>query len=194
MSINLTELALALLWSATAPAAVTRPTPPARDFTYPGSAPMVRSPTGKLSITVARRSDDDPWQLRLFRGAQIVGTHEFDRWVDGNWSPSGRSVFVNDYEGSDTFDCLIPETRLRRSGFLSLATILQNNPSSGPVGVRSVKPPETPRNSHYYLTCQKWVDDTHIDVRLEGITLAGGQFSYALIFDTALSRFELAGH
>lgn len=170
---------------------------PSIKFKFPGSQRQIVSPSGK-ALLIVRRVDQSAAtpNLRVIdledRTGRIRASYEFDRRIDGQWSSMGDTLFVNDYQGSDTADCVVPFLMGDNERFTSLTKILIENKDSGPVDVQGIKPPETPDNSHYYLTCSKWINETVIAVELRGVTLAGGEFRYEFRFDTLKKRFELA--
>jgi hypothetical protein len=177
-----------------APAAAGSSGPWRADFDYPGSPALLRSPTRQASLVLESSPTDASGltERRLtLRDAdgKAITQYDFDRRVDGRWSPSGRSIFLNDYQGSNVADCLLPYRQGDKVGFVSLAAILREK-GSGPVGSDD-KPTETPDNSHYYLTCRSWLGEGSVAVELSGRTDAGGEFSYAFKFDIARRRFKL---
>lgn len=99
----------------------------------------------------------------------------FTRSVGVSWSPSGRSAYVNNYIGSNATDCLIVRVNVGPVRIDSITRML-----FGGRIVRSpnVLPPETPANSHFYLSCKGWDSEDAADVDLSGRTDAGGTFSY----------------
>lgn len=121
-----------------------------------------------------------------------LGEVFFDRWMDGSWAPSGDGVFISNHEGSSTSDCLVWNRSSTTSGLVSLTKVLLDDPKSGPVSAIGAKPVETPDNAHFYLTCTRWVSDEKIAVDLHGVTSAGGEFRYDMMFEVAPARFQLA--
>lgn len=164
-------------------------------FAYPGSPVSVKSPSGRAELTVNTLPPDKNGLggrvLSLSVEAGRTAQYRFDRRIDGQWSPSGQIIFLNDYQGSDVVDCLIPYRSDKEWTFESLTEILLKNKYSGPVTTPGIKPPETTNNSHFYLTCTRWISEKLLEVRLRGITLAGGEFLYNFKFNIPMKHFEI---
>jgi hypothetical protein len=163
-------------------------------FAFPGDLHEVRSPGGNLRATYADvASPPDEAVQYLF---SIVDAHgrslahlSFIRAVKGLWAPDGERLYLNYFMGSTQIDCLVwspGDSRLA-----SLTESLLHDPKSGPVEGFGNKPPETPENSRFRLTCDGWRTADRISVTLEGVTWAGGQFKYELIYDIDTRKFNL---
>ena len=68
--------------------------------------------------------------------------------------------------------------------------MLLNDPKSGPDEAGGAKPPETPENSRFELTCEGWMPQDKLSVNLEGDTWAGGHFKYRFVYDVRARRFN----
>lgn len=98
------------------------------------------------------------------------------------------NLYLNDFLGSTQIDCFVwtPQNR----ALSSLTEALLRDPNSGPVEGRGAKPPETPENSRFELTCDGWKSKDNVLVNIEGTTWAGGQFNYKLVYDLVLKQFN----
>jgi len=93
----------------------------------------------------------------------------FLRSVTGSWSPSGENFFVNDYIGSNVTDCLVSQIGADR---LSLASLTEQLARQGrnAAGGRLASIAESPDNSHFYLTCRRWISNDVIEISIRGYT------------------------
>lgn len=162
-------------------------------FSFPDAAEPVRSSAGVLFATYTQEAiAQDSVTRYLFSITDQGGTrlvqHNFSRSVEGAWSPYGDQIFLNDFMGSTQIDCLV-WTR-GETLFTSLTEMLLRDPNSGPIEGRGAKPPETPENSRYELTCEDWLAKDQVSATLEGTTWAGGQFKYRLIYDLRAKKFR----
>jgi hypothetical protein len=159
-------------------------------FSFPGEVRRVPSVTGQFSAAYkesASSNEDFLFSINDQTGKAIV-QHSFARSVEGAWSTVGANLYLNDFLGSTQIDCFVwtPQSR----GLSSLTEALLRDPESGPVEGRGAKPPETPQNSRFELTCDGWKSKDKIIVNVEGTTWAGGQFKYKLVYDLVVKRFN----
>ena len=164
--------------------------PGSRTFNFPGNPSRVSTATGNFSAVYkpsAKSDGDFVFSVEDEAGKSVV-EHIFSRSVDGAWSSTGASLYLNDYLGSTQIDCFVwmPQSK----GLLSLTEVLLRDPKSGPIQGRGAKPPETPENSRYELTCDGWKSDSQVLVGIEGTTWAGGQFKYKLVYDLNRKQFN----
>jgi len=164
--------------------------PGSPSFNFPGSPIRVSNASGNFSAVYkpsAKSDGDFVFSVEDKTGKSVV-EHIFSRSVDGEWSSTGASLYLNDYLGSTQIDCFVwmPQSK----GLLSLTEVLLRDPKSGPIQGRGAKPPETPENSRYELTCHGWKSDNQVLVDLEGTTWAGGQFKYKLLYDLKQKQFK----
>ena len=157
-------------------------------FSFPGSTNHVHSNKGDLSAsyTVVRATDDEnqyTFAINDLAGRALI-EHKFTRNIEGMWSPFTQSLYVNDFMGSTQIDCFVWSDGDNR--LFSLTDTLLHDPHSGPVEGHGAKPPETPQNSRFELTCGRWVAKNKVSVRLEGTTWAGGDFKYQMFYDLQL--------
>lgn len=183
---------MALVWSLMLAVSVTyaqSSTPPGT-FSFPGGVSSVLSVTGRFSAEYkqSEKSDEDfDFSIKDQTG-KIAVRHSFTRSVEGAWSPTDENIYLNDFLGSTQIDCYVwnPESK----GLWSLTEALLRDPKSGPIEGRGAKPPETPHNSRYELTCDGWKSKNKVLVNVEGTTWAGGQFKYKLVYDLIIKQFS----
>jgi hypothetical protein len=162
-------------------------------FSFPGDTDRVHSATGDLlaRYTKIYESQDSANQY-LFSITDTAGNRlaqlNFTRSIEGMWSPYGESLYLNDFIGSTRIDCFVWSSADKH--LMSLTEILMRDPSSGPIEGGGAKPPETPENSRYELTCEGWRAQDRVSISLEGDTWAGGQFKYKLIYDLRTKKFS----
>lgn len=159
-------------------------------FSFPGDSNRVHSATGNYWATYKQSStSQDEYSFLIADGAgNPLVQRTFTRSVEGAWSPYSDQLYLNDFLGSTQVDCLVwvPGNR----GLSSLTETLLREPHSGPIEGRGAKPPETPENSRYELTCQGWRAKDKVSVSLEGTTWAGGQYKYKLVYDVQSRKFS----
>lgn len=166
-------------------------------FSFPSGSARSSSVSGALVASYKDPGVDEDgihaYRFSIYnsKGPEVSG-FTFLRSVEGAWSDSGDVLFVNNYIGSNVTDCLVLEAESNQFRFESLTNILNNKIQSGPMGDLNIKPPENPNNSHYYLTCDGWLDGHSLKVTLSGTTDAGGDFKYRFVFDAAAEKFTTA--
>ncbi len=161
-----------------------------RAFNFPGNPSRVPSADGQFSAGYKQsvKSQDEFIFSVMDQTGKTVAEHAFSRSVEGAWSQIASNLYLNDFLGSTQIDCFVWTPQ---SGSLSsLTEALFRDPQSGPVEGRGAKPPETPHNSRFELTCDGWKSKTKVLVNVEGTTWAGGQFKYKLVYDLMLKRFN----
>ena len=162
-------------------------------FSFPGSSKQAPSVSGQFLATYKEipAAQNDAFQY-LFsirdRSGNQLEQHTFTRSIEGAWSPHSERIYLNDFMGSTQIDCLV--WRQGDNRLSSLTEILLYDPNSGPTEADGAKPPETPKNSRFELTCDGWTAEDKILVSLDGSTWAGGQFKYKLLFDPKLEKFS----
>jgi len=159
-------------------------------FNFPGDTSRVPSTAGQFSAIYkqsAKSPDDFVFSIEDRTGKALV-EHTFSRSVEGAWSHADANLYLNDFLGSTQIDCFvwIPQSK----SLSSLTDALLRDPKSGPIEGRGAKPPETPENSRFELTCDGWKSKDKLLVNVEGTTWAGGQFKYKLVYDLLLKRFN----
>jgi hypothetical protein len=166
-----------------------------RSFSYPSIGSRFRSPETGFSISFSKlpdgSGDDYNYKLSIFddKGIAIV-QHQFMRQIKGEWSSSGSELYFNDFLGSTQIDCFIWNQSSSSKSLDSLTDILLNDPNSGPKRGNGEKPPETPKNSRFELTCEGWERNGNIRVSLTGDTWAGGHFDYRFVYSPSKHYFE----
>ena len=190
-------------------AALARSDAPPLHFDFPKradrvSSDRVSSASNKLAVTYKdpgpNESGGHDYRFSVVdrRNHELAGLN-FDHSVDGQWTASSDVLFVNDHRGPGASDCFI--LKKGATGFVlqSLTDVMVNNPKSGIQTVNdprvsaqeNIKPPETPANSEYYMTCSEWIEPHVINVILNGRTDAGGEFKYDMKFDIDTGRFAI---
>lgn len=170
----------------------------ARAFSFPSiTAPVNESPSGRFSASYtsdSRETDGGPTSRLLVRNLRgsVVAELSFDRSVGGHWSQSD-SLFVNNFIGSNLVDCLVMDVDKRQPALVSLLDVLQRARRPGtPAGIVA----ESPDTAHFYLSCQRWMDENAVAVRISGYTdfeLGSGQpFEYQLVYDVRSGGFTRA--
>jgi hypothetical protein len=163
-------------------------------FSFPGSSKQTPSLSGQLLATYKEipGAKNDAFQYIFSlsdRSGNQLEQHPFARNIEGAWSPQSERVYLNDFMGSTQIDCLV--WKQGDNKLSSLTEILLYDPNSGPIEEAGAKPPETPQNSRFELTCDGWSAEDKISVSVEGYTWAGGQFKYKLLFDPNSKKFSL---
>ncbi len=139
------------------------------------------SPDQRLTLSSeAVGGDEEPeYQLLLQRPAHppvVIDT--FLRDIDVAWNPDSAYVAVTNWIGSNVADCyLIDITKPTRR--LSMG---RNVP----------KLPESPENSHFYVSCGQWLDNAQIQVRVSGHTDTPPyhEFAYDFVFDVTQNHLR----
>ncbi len=161
-----------------------------RSFNFPGDQSRSSSAAGQFAAEYKQsvKSQDEFIFSVKDQTGKAIAEHAFSRSVEGAWSQTGANLYLNDFLGSTQIDCFVwtPQSR----GLSSLTEALLRNPQSGPIEGRGAKPPETPQNSRFELTCDAWKSKDRVLVNVEGTTWAGGQFKYKLLYDFTLKRFS----
>ena len=145
---------------------------PEWDFSFPSTVSPSRSPTGTVIVSFhdlgANTDGRGDYEFMFVEGLQSWrALLSKDRLpapgpVDGNF-------FVNDYIGSNVSDCLVAQSRSGQFSLMSLTQLLASQgANSAPVGHGSIF--ESPNNSHFYLTCLRWIGNDAIDVSVRGYT------------------------
>lgn len=161
-------------------------------ISFPSSTRQVRSAKGDFLAAyseVSKPQDSTQYQFSISdaSGNRLV-QHDFTRSVEGAWARKSDRLYLNDFIGSTRIDCFVWTNGDNR--LASLTDLLLHDPSSGPVEGHGAKPPETPENSRFELTCGSWKGDNKLAVRLEGTTWAGGDFKYTFVYDLQTKRFS----
>ena len=161
-----------------------------RSFNFPGDPSRISSAAGHFSAEYKRsvKSQDEFIFSVKDQSGKAAAEHAFSRSVEGAWSQTAANLYLNDFLGSTQIDCFVwtPQSK----SVSSLTEALFRDPQSGPIEGRGAKPPETPQNSRFELTCDGWKSKDKVLVNVEGTTWAGGQFKYKLVFDFMLKRFS----
>ncbi|MTK63111.1 MAG: hypothetical protein F8N15_00855 [Methanobacterium sp.] len=163
-------------------------------FSYPGIDNRFAAPGAKFDISFVTRpegqNDDYNYDFSIIdKNGNALIQHPFLREIEGEWFSSGNQLYFNDYLGSTQIDCFVWEGRAPKS-LVSLTDILLNDPSSGPKQGNNTKPPETPQNSRFEMTCEGWNQNGDIRVNLTGDTWAGGHFNYIFVYSPSKRYFE----
>ena len=145
-----------------------------RDFSFPSAVSESRSPAGTMVLSYhdpGENPDGAHGYEFIVRGRSGTrqGGFVFLRSVNGSWSPGGENFFVNDYTGSNVTDCLVPQSDMGRFSLVSLTQLLANQRRNGAQD-RLASIVESPDNSHFYLTCRRWIDNDVIEVSVRGYT------------------------
>ena len=177
--------------------------PKSLTFDFPGAIQSVSSSSGKVVATFrdsglnGSGGHDYRFMVTDKHGHERARI-SFDHSVDGQWSNIGDILYVNDHRGPGQSDCYVLKSDAGKMSLLSLTDILVNKPESGIqelhetiVPKENIKPPETPANSEYYMSCKRWASPHAIAVVLDGKTYAGGDFKYIMTFDIETMRFAL---
>lgn len=162
-------------------------------FSFPGETDRAPSTAGHLIATYKEiRTAPDSAKRYLLSIMDASGNrlvqYTFTRSIQGTWSPYSERIYLNDFMGSTQIDCFVWSRADER--LTSLTDVLLHDPNSGPIQGRGAKPPETPENSRFELTCGEWMAKDKILVSLEGDTWAGGQFRYKLVYDLQTKKFS----
>ena len=155
-------------------------------FDFPGT-PAAPSPSRALIATYRQTAPDSTDQFRFSvqdaDGKEVAGLN-FLRSVDGHWS-RGDNLFVNNRVGSNVSDCLV-----MKSGKLDSLSGALDNPQNIPADADWIRPSKLGKDTHFYLTCEKWDKDEAVDVVIDGhIDFAGKPFHYLLRYDVARGAF-----
>ena len=161
---------------------------PAIDFPGTPSAP---SPSGAWIATYTQVAPDNTYPFRFSaqdaKGAELAGLN-FMRSIDGAWGP-GDVLYVNNRLASNVADCLMMTAADGKFAFSSLSASL-DNPQSIPADADWIRPSKMAKDTHFYLTCEKWSKDDGIDVVIDGhVDYAGKPFHYLLRYDLARGTF-----
>jgi hypothetical protein len=109
-----------------------------------------------LSSVKAGRADDLGYRLILNRVGQApVVVDEYLRDVDVSWSPDSRYVAITDWIGSNVADCYMIDVS-RPDNKTSVTDRLPKLREAA--------------NSHFYVSCGRWVNSMKIAVQVEGHT------------------------
>jgi hypothetical protein len=147
---------------------------PRWDFSFPSASTSSRSPAGALVVSYYDPGEnqdgghDYEFIVRGPSGRREAG-FVFLRSVTGSWAPSGEHFFVNDYIGSNVTDCLVSQTVADRLSLVSLTELLASQRQNG-AGNQLASITESPDNSHFYLTCSRWIGSDAIKVSVRGYT------------------------
>ena len=166
--------------------------PPAGSFSYPDDRAPVVSPTGTWMANYHREADDKPLRFAVqdADGKEVAG-FDVQRVVDGAWQPNSNNLYVNDFTGSNSGDCMIlTQAEDGKRAFASLRAAL-NAPESVAKEFEWIKPAQLGEDAHYYLSCTKWADGGKIDFVVSGHTYAAnGAFKYFMQYDLAQRSFK----
>ncbi len=159
-------------------------------FDFPGS-PAAPSPSGAWIATYNQVAPDTSYPFRFSvqdaHGGEVAGLN-FMRSVDGDWS-QGDSLFVNNRLGSNVADCMVMKAGDGKMTLESLSAAL-DNPKNVPADADWIRPSKMAKDTHFYLSCEKWDKDDGIDVVVDGhIDYAGKEFHYLLRYDLAQGVF-----
>lgn len=171
---------------------------PQWDFSFPSAVSQSRSPGGTLVVSYYDSGEspdgghDYEFSVRGLSGRREAG-FVFLRSVNGSWSPGGENFFVNDYIGSNVTDCLVSQSDADRLSLVSLTELLASQRQNGP-GDRLASIAESPDNSHFYLTCRRWIGNDAIAVSVRGYTdetpESIREFAYNLRYVRSSRRLE----
>jgi len=166
-----------------------------KSFKFDGKINEIQSPSRAWRLTIKRLPDKEApnlQELRVFdRDGTKVLSYQFDRWMDGQWSPSGNSFFFNDYMGPGTggVDCFLPEKDGTGWRLVSLLKALKAARNSGPKKKRLHIP--DPDNTDSYVICSRWLGEDVLDVGLEGRTDDLKEFRYKFRYTVSTKRLDL---
>lgn len=111
------------------------------------------------------------YQHKLFlidahKNYDAKSVYEYSRSVDVSWAPKSYSFFVNDHVGSDSADCVI----FRLDQEIKKTSIYDELNKLIPKNKTIFKQAEDPQhfNHHVYITCNKWLEDNKLLVRIYG--------------------------
>jgi hypothetical protein len=132
------------------------------------------SPDHKVTLNSTKLGGEDELEYRLTlvrRGYEPVVVDEYLRDVDVLWSPDSRYVAVTDWIGSNVADCYVIDT-VRPEKKISVTEKLP-------------KLAENVGNSHFYVSCQRWVGSKTIVVEASGHTdyAPSHEFAYHFTLD-----------
>jgi len=168
-------------------------TPKQMIFSFPANTDRMPSAVGHFLATYKEiPTKPDSVKQYLFSITDTFGKplaqHSFNRSIEGAWSPYSEQVYANDFMGSAQIDCLVWGAGGER--LTSLTEVLLHDPNSGPIEGGGAKPPETPENSRFELTCHGWAAKDKVLLDVTGDTWAGGEFKYRLVYDLRAKRFS----
>jgi hypothetical protein len=180
--------------------AIWAPPRSAMDFVFPSRDRHAVSPSNSLAVTYQDPgiNSDGIHEYRLVvsdaRGAALA-TLSFTRSVEGSWSPDGRRLILNNYIGSNLNDCLITRPNRRSPALVSITSLLRRRGNSSAPHARTITTiPEGPENSHFSLTCSRWIDNNTVEILIAGYVDAepnfGHEFRYRLRFSPATETFR----
>lgn len=112
---------------------------------------------------------------------------QFDRWADAIWSPDDKYLAINDYEGSDTSNCLVFEVdRNLRPTDVRKAVLTR------PTRLKSY---EHPNLAHFYVSCGAISASNHIRGTVAGHTDSNPVkvFRHLFDLDAATGRLSWLG-
>lgn len=171
------------------------------DFAFPASRSASHSPAGNYwagyrdTHTTADGIHEYEFSI-TDRAGRTFGNFIFTRSVEGAWAPGGLDIFVNNFIGSNLADCLI--SRRSQSTLLLESMIgLLTRGGAGRNAMSRLGITESPENSHYALTCSRWLDNETIEVAIQGYVDTevdfGREFDYRLRYSLNTGNFERIG-
>lgn len=171
---------------------------PQWDFSFPSASSSSRSPAGALVVSYYDPGEnqdgghDYEFIVRGPSGRREAG-FVFLRSVTGSWSPGGENFFVNDYIGSNVTDCRVSQTDVDMLSLVSLTELLASQRQNG-AGDLLASIAESPDNSHFYLTCSRWIANDTVEVSVRGYTdetrESIREFAYDLRYVRSSQRLE----
>ena len=139
-------------------------------------SPDHRTTISSLRAQVWKEPGYDLWLHHL--GHKPVVIDEYYRSVDVAWSPDSEYVAVTDWIGSNVADCYLVDVAKPESVFSVTSAV----PSL----------PESPDNSHFYVSCKNWEGSRKIKVEVSGHTDESDshEFDYRFVFDVNTHRMR----
>lgn len=169
----------------------------AADFSFPSSIASSRSPVRHLVASYqdhgGNASHVHEYQFLITDASRrTLASFFFSRSIEGTWSSDGRDIFINNYIGSNLNDCLISDTSRGRFSLVGLTRLLMQRGISR--GRTASHISENPDNSHFSLTCSRWLTNGGIEVSVQGyvdtVASFGREFSYRLRFSPETGTFR----
>ena len=126
---------------------------------FPGVT-EISSPDGKYVVRNQDREDGHPYHT-LFLVDTIQETErillQYVRNVEVLWAPDSKSLFINDYQGSDESTCYVLDDRATE-----LIDVRQRLSKENSLKTHLA------RNHHVYVSCESWVTGKILSISASG--------------------------